>query len=132
VTVSKFKDQGCLICGKNPDNYKGDREFICSRCVIARVNFVAMLERKIKMEIRTTRDFYEAHRLWESKNRGQEESLAKKLIEMRKLKGWTQEALGVFFGISQNYLSKMENGCKPLNQKALEFIEQNKIILTNG
>ena len=46
----------------------------------------------------------------------------------RENRGWSQKMLGCYLEISQQYINKMENGDKPLNLKALRFIEeQNRV-----
>jgi len=44
------------------------------------------------------------------------------LLRVRKMLGWSQEITAAYLGVSKPYLSRMENGAKPLNRKALRFI----------
>lgn len=50
------------------------------------------------------------------------------LLRIRKSLKINQVNLSQILGISQQYLSLMENGHKPLNQKALGFIRENEIV----
>ena len=136
----------CQDCGKNPDNYKGKNEFICSRCTDARVNFVAMLERETATELRKyksrtskkrqdeslgiicNRKEYEiAYHFWKIKQE-RKEDLEKysnnDLFQARKNKGLSLESLAVYLGISKSYLCKMEKGQKPLPDNAIQFIKE--------
>ena len=44
------------------------------------------------------------------------------LVEARKAKRWSQRALALSLGISQQFVAAMEKGRKPLTDKALAFI----------
>jgi DNA-binding transcriptional regulator YiaG len=52
-------------------------------------------------------------------------SLAGLLAPIRKSKGFSQGSLAEELEVSQNYLSEMEHGRKPLNIKALQWIRKN-------
>ncbi len=136
----------CQDCGKNPDNYKGKNDFICSRCTDARVNFVAMLERETATElrkykgktsknrqdgplgiIRNKKEYEIAYHFWRIKQ-GKKEDLEKysnnDLIQARKSKGLSLESLAAYLGISKSYLCKIEKGQKPLPDNVILFIKE--------
>jgi ribosome-binding protein aMBF1 (putative translation factor) len=52
-------------------------------------------------------------------------SMAGELAAARKAKGFSQRLLAEELGISQNYLSEIEHGQKPLTIKALQWIKEN-------
>jgi len=136
----------CELCGENPDDYKGNNEFICSSCTDARVNFVAMLERETARElrkyrgrtrkkgkdeslgiIRNIKDYEFAYHFWKIKQE-KKEDLEKHsnndLIQARKNKGLSLESLAAYLGISKSYLCKMEKGQKQLSDNAILFIKE--------
>jgi DNA-binding transcriptional regulator YiaG len=136
----------CVICGENPDGYKGNNEFICSRCTDARVNFVSMLERETATElrkykgrtskkrqdeplgiIRNKKEYEIAYHFWKIKQEKKEdlENYSNNdLIQARKSKGLSLESLAAYLGISKSYLCKMEKGQKPLTDNAILFIKE--------
>ena len=136
----------CIICGDNPDKYKGKNDFICSSCTDARVNFVAMLERETAGElrkyrgrtrkkrkdeslgiIRNIKEYEIAYHFWKIKQE-KKEDLEKysnnDLIQARKSKGLSLESLAAYLGISKSYLCKMEKGRKPLPDNVILFIKE--------
>lgn len=146
MNFKEFKMWKCQDCGKNPDNYKGKNEFICSRCTDARVNFVAMLERETATElrkykartskkrqdeslgiIRNKKEYEIAYHSWKIKQE-RKEDLEKysnnNLIQARKNKGLGLESLAAYLGISKSYLCKMEKGQKPLPDNVILFIKE--------
>lgn len=62
-------------------------------------------------------------RLMTLKNSKDEEG---KLEKARKSKGWSQQMLGIYLNVSQQFVAQMENGSRPLSKKALNFIEEMK------
>ena len=136
----------CVICGGNPDDYRGKNEFICSNCTDARVNFVAMLERETATElrkykgkttkkkqdgplgiIRNKKEYEIAYHFWKIKQE-KKEDLEKHsnndLIQARTSKDLSLESLAAYLGISKSYLCKMEKGQKPLLDNAILFIKE--------
>ena len=55
-----------------------------------------------------------------------QEKAGEKLKKARERKGWSQEILGHYLGVSQSECGKMERGEKPLNNKAVKFITPDK------
>jgi DNA-binding transcriptional regulator YiaG len=146
MNFKEFKMQICLVCGENPDGYRGKNEFICSGCTDARVNFVAMLERETATElrkykgrtskkkqeeslgiIRNRKEYEISYHFWKIKQE-KKEDLEKysnnDLIQARKNKGLGLESLAAYLGISKSYLCKMEKGQKPLPDNAIQFIKE--------
>ncbi len=136
----------CVICGGNPDDYRGKNEFICSNCTDARVNFVAMLERETATElrkykgkttkkkqdgplgiIRNKKEYEIAYHFWKIKQE-KKEDLEKHsnndLIQARTSKDLSLESLAAYLGISKSYLCKMEKDQKPLTDNAILFIKE--------
>ncbi len=146
MNFREFKMWKCQDCGKNPDNYEGKNEFICSRCTDARVNFVAMLERETATElrkykggtskkrqdgplgiIRNKKEYEIAYHFWKIKQE-KKEDLDKysnnDLIQARKNKGLSLESLAAYLGLSKSYLCKIEKGQKPLTDNVILFIKE--------
>ena len=53
------------------------------------------------------------------------------LKRVRENKGWSQRFLAAVLEISQAYINKMENGSKPLNIRAIQFLERENNVKTN-
>lgn len=87
----------------------------------ARVDMIRQLEKITGKEFKNTADFIERmEKLFSASNQ------ATALREERERLGWTQARLAAFLGVSQQMIAKMENGSKPLNLKALRFLEQKR------
>ncbi len=136
----------CQDCGKNPDNYKGKNEFICSSCTDARVNFVAMLERETAAElrmykgkttkkkqdgplgiIRNKKEYEIAYHFWRIKQEKKEDLEKYSSVDLaraRETRGLSLESLATYLDISKSYLNKMEKDRKPLSENAIRFIKE--------
>ena len=95
----------------------GDSE----RSVRRRVMIVEELERLLNIEFRSPDHFEE---VMEAFFEGKVVS-GQDLVDIRKKKGWTQQTVALYLGVSKSYLSQMEHGHKPLITKALEFARKN-------
>jgi ribosome-binding protein aMBF1 (putative translation factor) len=146
MNFKEFKMWKCQDCGKNPDNYKGKNDFICSRCTDSRVNFVAMLERETATElrkykgkttkkkqdgplgiIRNRKEYEIAYHFWRIKQEKKEDLEKYSSVDLaraRETRGLSLESLATFLGISKSYLCKIEKGQKPLPDNAIQFIKE--------
>ena len=116
--LKEVKDLYTSICNQKLGND--------ARSVFNRVNIIRKLEEITRQQFHNTKDFrkkmdgfileQELLTLASEKNKG--------LKEAREKKGLSQKNLAFLLGISENYLSSMENGRKPLNNKALQFINE--------
>ena len=94
----------------------------CARCTQAKVNFIRMLERETRIEIRNTMEYQDALLSWKEKKKAK--TLNKKLKELRKKKGWSLRSMAAELETSVKYLSEMESGRKPLSKRALRLLER--------
>jgi ribosome-binding protein aMBF1 (putative translation factor) len=138
----------CCVCGALIYfNVDPTCDVECGKCTSALVESVNKLEEKFGAEIREfkkrvrkvkkkkqrdeslgiIRNSGEYQYALELEKNRAEKKRAKKandeLREARKKKGWSQESLSLQLGCSKSFLCQMERGHKPLNSKALEFIE---------
>ena len=86
--------------------------------VLKQTKLVEWLEYVIKSQFKDTEDFH--HKM--SRFLGLMETDGDRLKNARKRKGWTQEWLADYCGVSRSYLADMERGKRVLNNKAGEFI----------
>ena len=98
-----------------------------------RISIIRFLEKVIKQQFQSKKDFLtkmdafiqKQELMQDGDNLTQKPSAdanGNRLKEIRKKKGLSQNTLALSLGISINYLSLMENGRKPLSNKALQFI----------
>ena len=139
----------CCKCGA-PIFFNVDptRDVVCGRCTSEKVEAVKELEEEFGAEIRELkkrfrkvkkkkqaddalgiiRNHEEYQYTLELAKNKEERKQAKRandeLREARKKKGCSLESLSLYLGCSKSFLCQMEKGRKPLNSKALEFIEE--------
>jgi len=87
-----------------------------------RVMIVNWLEQQTKMEFKDTSDFY--FKMDQFLSQGKPQGL--RLKKAREKEGLSLSKCGLILGVSKQFLSEMERSRKPLNQKALRFIEKNE------
>lgn len=93
-----------------------ENELLPDSYLSERVGIVRWLEKATHQEFKNTEDF---------RNKMQRFlTSGDKLKKARKKKGWSQEVTSYYLGVSKQFISKMEKGTKPLNQKALQFIDK--------
>jgi len=111
----------CWICGKDISDYNLDdsMKIQCDMCTLRKVLYLEELEKETGIKI-INKDHYKIAKAEKENNTSR--NLMKELKEKRKSKGWTTRFLGSVLGVSHVYVTQMENGSKPLNKKALEFI----------
>lgn len=88
-----------------------------------RVNIVRYLEEVTGNDFKSTKDFHEKMERFLSS----QSYTGNELKEARERKGWNQDALAFKLHTSRQYVGCMEKGTKPLNSKALRFIEENEM-----
>jgi len=94
----------------------------CAQCVQARINFIRMLEKETRTDIKNTDYFNAVYNSW--KTRQKSKSLHKEFKAIRKKKRWPLKLVAAKLGVSTRYVLYMERGEKPLNKAALELVEQ--------
>jgi len=143
----------CCECGEPIyANVESKREVVCFKCTAWMVEEVRKLEKefghkirakrnkprkgnKLKKKdgekdeplgiIRNAKDYRYALELRDEKKKQKEDkNSSEALVEARKKGGFSQKSIAEYLGCSVQYLSKMENGCKPLNTKAIEFLKE--------
>jgi len=117
----------CDTCGEENTKFNiGENcTFTCWKCTARKVDFVNQLERETGMEITNNARYLMAISEWEQQKRMRvENKLGLAFKDWRKKKGWSRIATALHLGISDNYLSKMESGVKPLIPKMLEFMDE--------
>ncbi|MFC2167784.1 helix-turn-helix domain-containing protein [Acidobacteriota bacterium] len=94
-----------------------------------KVGLVQDLENELKTEFKDTKDFQnkvEAFLLKEEMRGGYQ------LRIIRQKKKWSAIQLAYALNISVPYLSRMENNLRPLNKKALRFVQDFELTEKNG
>ena len=89
--------------------------------VQARVNIIRQLEKLIKADFKTTEDFHFKIKSYLTKGRALGPD--KQLRNARKKMKFSQARLAVELGCSQQFITQMENGNRPLTKEALLMVE---------
>ena len=113
----------CYLCGKDLSewNLTSYTKVQCDMCTIRKVLWLEELERETGIDIINTFTYQLAKAQRETNNK---RNLHKELKEARRSKKYSARFLGDLLGVSHVYILKMENGSKPLNKKALDFIDK--------
>jgi DNA-binding XRE family transcriptional regulator len=106
----RARDLYAIICNKELGDEPG--------AVATRVEIIEELERITCSSFWNTEDFHRVVSAFIAKKSGYGE----KLKFYRKKKKWTQAMLAIHLGISQSLVAAMENGKKPLSDKARSLI----------
>jgi len=113
MTIDRVKDLYTIIC----NGQLGDR-------IDERVAVIEELERLTNSEFKSNSDFH--RKVSEFILRG--DGPGSRLRAIRKAKGWTLEVLGIHLGCSKQFVAAMERGRKPLTERAMAFVEAQKVI----
>lgn len=108
-TIARARELYALIC----NGYLGDD----AESVQLRVAIIKELENTFNTVFKDTWDFFNKMENFLSAT-----NLGSALREEREQLGWTQARLAAVLGVSQSLVAQMENGTKPLINKALEFL----------
>jgi len=110
--VEVVKNLYAILCIDDYDRYPLD----------LRAQIVGELEKLTCSDFKNTQELH--HKIGMFLVR--QDTPAKQLKEMRIKKGWSQDTLGAYLGISQPFVVQMEKGRKPLTGRALAFISKNE------
>jgi ribosome-binding protein aMBF1 (putative translation factor) len=122
-TLHEMKPKAsCVICGAPQyDNLDPTRMRICDKCTMGKVDRILAAEKKLKTDFANTADYYEKiNGFYLQGNKGVKNALR----HFRKIKGWSQAALGTHLGVSQQAIQKMESGKLPYGEKAKGWIKE--------
>jgi len=113
----------CCECGKKIKGNVGRSEYniVCSDCIQKKVNFIRMLERETGIEVHNGHYFVMAYKAWQEKQR---RDLHRELRRLKGRMGLSLPSLAGILGVSKSHCSKMLSGQRPLNEKALKFIDE--------
>lgn len=97
------------------------RRVVCGHCTLRMVLYVRNLEEETGIKIVDSTHYA----LASTRRRTKKEriNLSKELESARKSRGWSLRQLADYLELGHTYVTRMEQGVKPLNQKALEFIK---------
>jgi len=118
----------CGICGQpvKGNVQPGRGGVICGLCVQRKVLYVERLEREHKMPIRNALEYS-----W-ARTHERQCFMGKDLKLVRKGKGWSQTRLAHQLGVDRSFIGNIETGRKALSPGVIEFISQNKEILSTS
>jgi DNA-binding XRE family transcriptional regulator len=112
----------CSICGEPQyDNVDPKARVDCDRCFGRRVAGIRQLEAALKTGFIDTAD---AKRKCERYVLRKGKRVESDLRVARKVKGWSQEELGIHLGVSKQAVQQMESGRRPYGEKAKEWLEK--------
>ena len=119
----KMNLKRCSYCGKDLRKWNVDplSTLVCDDCTRKLVGRVKFLEKETGIDIVDTTHFYLAVEAYGEKRR---RNLSQDLKKVRNERGWSLRRLADHLGIHHSYVSLMENGRKPLSEKALAFMEE--------
>jgi DNA-binding transcriptional regulator YiaG len=85
---------------------------------------VKRLEHEQKIQIRNGKDYIRA------KARDGQAYTGKDVKQIRQSKGWSQTHLARYIDVDRSFICNIEAGRKPLSPRVIDFISQNKEILS--